>query len=91
MPSGFTCKVKGRVQGVGFRYFTQNKALELGLSGWVRNLPDGSVELEAFGPIPELEHLLHSIREGPIGSRVEQLDFQWVSGSPSNKGFEIRG
>lgn len=91
MPLTFTCIVRGQVQGVGFRYFTRNKALELQLTGWVRNLPDGSVEIMASGPLRELEQLLQYLRTGPIGSQVDQVDFQWLPEPQVHRGFEIRG
>ena len=71
--------VSGRVQGVGFRYFTKSKALELNLKGWVRNLPDGRVEVAAKGDPDTLERFMQSLGTGPLGSRVERLDFQWYS------------
>lgn len=88
---GFTGIIRGRVQGVGFRYFTKNRALELHLTGWVRNLPDGTVEVLAYGPMPALEQFMHSLKEGPIGSRVEDTGFQWMELPEKFKGFEIRG
>jgi acylphosphatase len=91
MASTFTCIVSGRVQGVGFRYFARNKALELNLTGWVRNLPDGSVEVTASGPVLELERLLHCLREGPVGSRVQKVELQWLPEPQEFRGFEIRG
>lgn len=57
--------VHGRVQGVFFRASTQKKARALGLTGWVRNLPDGTVEVLAVGPRPALEALLAWLHEGP--------------------------
>ena len=82
--------IKGRVQGVGFRYFTKNKAKELHLSGWVRNLPDGSVETMVMGPFSVLEQLLHCLKKGPVGSHVESVEVQWLSEPQEFKGFEIR-
>jgi acylphosphatase len=91
MPKSIHCVVKGRVQGVGYRYFTRNKALELYLTGWVRNLPDETVEVVATGPVLELERLLHYLNEGPIGSRVEKVETQWLPEPREFKDFEIRG
>jgi acylphosphatase len=65
--------VSGRVQGVGYRYFVQGRAAELGLSGYVKNLPDGDVELEAEGPRPELDRLLAYLHQGPPLSRIDNL------------------
>ena len=65
--------VSGRVQGVGYRYFVQGRAIELGLSGYVKNLPNGDVELEAEGPRPKVDRLLSHLHEGPPISRVDNL------------------
>ncbi len=70
-------RVYGMVQGVGFRYFTQRKALALGLAGYVRNLPDGSVEVYAEGRRDLLEVLIGELREGPEFSRVDRIDVEW--------------
>ncbi len=83
--------VHGRVQGVGFRYFLLNKAKLLGISGWTRNLADGTVETMAVGEGAALERFMHELRTGPVGSRVRSVDFQWVDGSFEFQDFEIRG
>ncbi len=70
-------RVYGMVQGVGFRYFTQRKALALGLAGYVRNLPDGSVEVYAEGRKDLLENLLGELQQGPDFSRVDRVEFEW--------------
>ena len=87
----FSGTVFGRVQGVGFRYFTQNKALELGIRGWVRNKADGTVEFLAQGPDLALERFMQQIHVGPIGSRVEKVLFQEIQESEEHGQFEIRG
>jgi acylphosphatase len=69
--------VHGRVQGVSFRYYTQHRAVDLGLSGYVRNLWDGSVEVVAEGPRPAVEELLAFLRVGPRSAFVTQVDTQW--------------
>jgi acylphosphatase len=66
--------ITGRVQGVGFRYFTQREALALGLRGWVKNMPDGSVRLQAAGDSASLEALREALRRGPPHGRVDHLD-----------------
>lgn len=91
MFNAFMGVIRGRVQGVGFRYYTKAKAQELDLTGWVRNLPDGTVELLAKGPVSALEQFMHCLEAGPIGSRVEKADFQWFQETQEFKGFEIRG
>jgi acylphosphatase len=64
------CRVRGRVQGVGFRYFVQEQAATLGLAGSVRNCRDGSVEMEARGPSDALDRLLEAVQRGPRGAHV---------------------
>lgn len=66
--------VSGRVQGVGFRWFALRQAQRLGLRGWVRNLPDGRVEVVAAGPGTAVEQLDQALRHGPPAARVETVD-----------------
>ena len=66
-------RVSGIVQGVGFRWFVREKARRLGLSGWVRNLPDGSVEVIAAGDDGQLQLLKEELRRGPPGAVVDGL------------------
>jgi len=82
--------VEGRVQGVGFRAFVQSGATGLGLTGWVRNRWDGSVEVVAEGDMEMLEKLLVSIRRGPRSSYVSKADPQWESASGEFTSFRIR-
>lgn len=82
-------KVVGRVQGVGFRWFTRVVARRLQLAGWVRNLPDGSVEVAASGREEKLEELRRLLEKGPDGAVVsgvidlepvvEELDFPFAA------------
>ncbi len=65
--------IQGRVQGVGFRWFVQREAGELGLRGWVRNTEDGDVEVVASGTVEDLSELRASLRCGPRGGRVDRL------------------
>ncbi len=90
MFNAFTGTIHGRVQGVGFRYFTQRTAKELGLTGWVRNSPDGTVEVFACGPKATLERFMQSLKAGPIGSRVDDTRIQWFQTSEKLEGFQIR-
>jgi len=69
--------VKGRVQGVGFRYFVSQQAQIMGAVGWVRNLADGQVEVMAEAARPALEELLIALREGPPGSQVSDIQIEW--------------
>jgi acylphosphatase len=83
-------KVHGRVQGVLFRDFTRRNATALGIRGYVRNLPDGSVEVVAEGETPVLEDLLRRLKAGPRGARVDRIETSWSDHSVGYAGFEIR-
>jgi len=83
-------KVTGRVQGVGFRYTTEHAARELGLVGWVRNAPDGSVEVRAQGNEMVLEQFVAFLRKGPRSARVRSVDVNPVSPDPTLTGFTVR-
>lgn len=65
--------IQGRVQGVGFRWFVQREASEIGLHGWVRNTEDGDVEVVAAGETHDLAELRASLKRGPRGSRVDRV------------------
>lgn len=65
--------VQGRVQGVGFRWFVQREAAEIGLKGWVRNTEDGKVEAVAAGAPEQIEELRAALRKGSRGSRVDRV------------------
>jgi acylphosphatase len=65
--------IKGRVQGVGFRYFADRWASQFGIRGYVKNLWDGSVEVYAIGSPAALEELKCQLEEGPRSARVEQI------------------
>lgn len=80
----------GLVQGVFYRAFTKDTALALGLTGWVRNLPDGSVELEAYGSKQRLEQLCEKLKNGPPSSKVEKLDIDPIEFSEQYFDFSIR-
>ncbi len=80
--------VRGRVQGVGFRAFVVYQALDLGLTGFARNLSDGrTVEVVAEGEMPALETLLAALRSGPPMAHVERVDASWMSATGEYKGF----
>jgi acylphosphatase len=72
--------VRGRVQGVGFRWFVRERARELGVSGWVRNRVDGSVEVEAAGEAASLEQFRRWLSKGPPGAIVTAIDDLPASG-----------
>lgn len=81
--------IRGDVQGVGFRYFLQRTAHQLGLRGWVRNNDDGTVEVVAEGRRPELERLKQAAEHGPRMARVDRVDAQWSSASGDLDGFDL--
>jgi acylphosphatase len=70
-------RVRGMVQGVGYRYFVRNEAKALGLSGFVKNKPDGSVEIVAEGERGLVDSLIGKLRVGPHYASVGGLDIQW--------------
>ncbi|GAB1256721.1 acylphosphatase [Aurantivibrio plasticivorans] len=74
--------VEGRVQGVGFRNFVRNHAIELGVSGYAKNLSDGGVEVLMQGPSDALQKLKSRLSSGPPGSFVEHLEWQVVECGP---------
>ena len=82
--------VNGKVQGVGFRAFTEYHATQKGLDGWVRNRQDGNVEVEAEGPRPALEAFLKVLEQGPQLSRVTQIIVDWKDSNRQTQGFTIR-
>ncbi|CUU35847.1 MAG: acylphosphatase [Fimbriimonadales bacterium] len=83
-------QVYGRVQGVGFRWFVQEHATRLGLTGYVRNLPDGSVEVVAEGEESALRTLLEQVlRVGPPGAWVREVDAHWDAGTGEFGEFRI--
>ena len=69
-------RIRGLVQGVGFRYFVQRAAAELGLTGWVKNLDDGRVEVYAVGPEEKLSELASRLWKGPAYSQVRGVEEQ---------------
>ena len=82
--------VSGRVQGVGFRYFARRVAGRLGLVGWVRNLPDGSVEAVAEGSPEELARFHSELRLGPTLADVTKVTASPTDSGEALTGFEIR-
>lgn len=80
--------ISGRVQGVGFRYFTYEQARREGVSGVVRNLPDGRVEVEVEGDSESVERVERAIRRGPPGARVRDVVTDVLA--PSGRASEFR-
>ena len=91
MSTRLTAHVKGHVQGVGFRWWTRARALELGLTGSATNLQDGRVEVVAEGPREACEALLAALRGGGTPGRVDFVAERWgdVRGGPDD-GFVER-
>ena len=85
--------VKGRVQGVGFRWFVQYEAARIGLRGWVRNTDDGHVEVLAAGSPDQLEDLVQALARGTRGSRVNNIESRPVAESEGDElqSFQIEG
>jgi acylphosphatase len=90
-PARLTLIVRGRVQGVGFRHFVRRTALGLGLAGEVRNLPDGAVEVLAWGEEASLSALELAVRRGPPGARVLNVETRYDAGPASPPGFRVTG
>ena len=86
-------RVVGRVQGVGFRWYVRELARSLDLAGWVRNEPDGSVVVVAAGATDALRQLETSLRVGPSGARVDQVDVSVPSESaqPASTSSPVHG
>jgi acylphosphatase len=83
--------VRGRVQGVGFRWFVEREAHILGIAGWVRNNPDSSVEVLAMGTKEQLAGLRSRLREGPRAARVDDVEEQEAQAVGGLKNFRIEG
>lgn len=81
--------VRGRVQGVSFRWYTAEEANRLGLVGWVRNAPDGTVRLEVQGAEADVEALVAWIHHGPPAARVTSVDVDVVEPTPTDIDFRI--
>ncbi|HEX4903450.1 MAG TPA: acylphosphatase [Acidimicrobiales bacterium] len=83
--------VTGRVQGVSFRWYTEQRATALGLTGWVRNHHDGSVRLEAQGPEAAVAELVAWLHQGPPHARVDDVRVQPAGTRPGEAGFRTVG
>lgn len=83
-------KLHGSVRDVGFRFFIQRKASALGLTGWVRNRPDGIVELVVEGDKTAVEHCIEDCRKGPLFARVEKVEVDWQKPTGEFTRFEVR-
>ena len=83
-------RVKGRVQGVGFRYYVMNAAVELGLTGWVRNRRDGSVEVLAEGDVDQIKSLMGVLERGSRSSSVREVKTKLQPASGEFDSFYVR-
>ncbi len=84
--------IRGRVQGVFFRGWTEEQAVRRGLSGWVRNNPDGTVSALFIGPRAVVDDMLEACREGPRAGRVDKIDASPVElppDAPEGRGFRV--
>ena len=79
----------GRVQGVGFRYTAESIAHRIGLTGWVKNLPDGRVELLCEGPKQKIEALFFEIQTGSLGQYIQKIDCCWEAPTHKFKDFRV--
>jgi len=89
-PVRLEATARGRVQGVGFRYFILRRGMELGLTGWVANESDGSVRCVAEGRRSDLETMLETMERGPAGALVERVSATWSSATGNLRDFGIR-
>ena len=89
MITGRRYVVSGRVQGVGFRFFARDAAAREGIHGFVRNLPDGTVELEAYGDHEAIMRFERAIRRGPAGARIDEVLVDPAPPSERHHGFRI--
>jgi len=81
--------IRGRVQGVGFRYFARDAALREGVTGWVRNLPDGRVEALVEGEVEAVTRVERALRTGPGGARIDSVFVDTEEASATYKTFTI--
>ena len=81
--------ISGFVQGVGLRYFIRRKALDFGLGGWVRNLPDGRVEVIFQGSDEKIKEIIILCRKGPFLAEVKNVEVAWEETKEEFKNFEI--
>jgi acylphosphatase len=72
--------ITGKVQGVGYRISAQEQAQSLGLTGWVKNLPDGSVLAEAAGSLDKVQSFIRWCERGPAGAQVTSVKVTWING-----------
>jgi len=89
-PARLEATVRGRVQGVGFRWFVLQVADGLAIGGWVANERDGTVRCVAEGPRTDLDALLTALRDGPPGARVDRVEAVWTAATGTFDRFGVR-
>jgi len=89
MDTRLQARIDGRVQGVGFRYFVLECAIQLDLSGWVRNMQDGTVEVTAEGSRAALDRLLDLLHQGPRSAYVTEVKTTWEPATGEFQSFEV--
>jgi acylphosphatase len=82
--------IRGQVQGVSFRWYARQRAISLGLSGWIRNRPDGSVEALVEGPAEAVNSFVSWAREGPAMASIDAVDEEEQAPSGDTSPFSIR-
>ncbi len=82
--------VKGYVQGVGYRFFTVRKALGYGITGWVKNLRDGNVQVVAEGERSIVEEFIKDLKVGPYSANVTDIEIKWEEYTGEFQTFEVR-
>ena len=87
----FKAEILGDVQGVGFRFFAERHARQLGIEGYVRNRYDGAVEVEAEGKASALERFLNELRNGPRMAQVQDVRVRWMPYKGDLGPFGVRG
>ncbi|MFI0848391.1 acylphosphatase [Mesorhizobium sp. IMUNJ 23232] len=88
-PTATLAHITGRVQGVGFRFWTLEEAEALGLAGWVRNEPDGSVTALLIGPEGAVSEMIRKLHAGPPGAAVAGVALDAVDAGDTQDGFRI--
>ena len=89
-PAAVNAIIHGRVQGVYYRTFVRRRAIELGLTGYARNLPDGTVEVRAEGERERLQRLIGYLESGPPAARVEKVVTDWSEYTGDHTGFSVK-
>ena len=88
--SSISLIVKGKVQGVSFRWFTVRAGRELGLNGYAKNRADGTVEVQAVGRKIDCDSLIDQVKQGSAMSQVDDVEISWVNANENFTDFEIR-